>query len=79
MTVGVDALTFVEEHLTVTALASAHEEHEVVACGKCRYVGHTVGHLSADSVEALECGIRRYMFLYILNDTMKFVERLRCL
>ena len=79
VTVGVDALTFVEEHLTVTALASAHKEHEVVACGKCRYVGHTVGHLSADGVEALERGFGGYMFLYILDDTVKFVERLRCL
>ena len=76
VTVGVDALTFVEEHLTVTALAPAHEEHKVVTTGECRNVRHSVGHLTADGVETLECGIRRYMFLYIFNDTMKFVERL---
>ena len=35
VTVGVDTLTFVEEHLPVTALAPAHEEHKVVTTGEC--------------------------------------------
>ena len=74
VTVGVDTLAFVVQYLAVAALSSAHEENEVVACGECRDVRHSVGNLSADGVETPEYGLQRYVLLDILDDTVEFVE-----
>ena len=54
ITVGVHAMTFLEEHLAVGTLASAHKEHEVVLGSKAGYIRHSVCHLSADGVKTLE-------------------------
>ena len=75
--VGVYAQALVEEHLTVRALAPADEEDEIVLGGKLRDVRHTVGHVTADGVEALEDGSRGDMRLDIVDDAVELVERLR--
>ena len=67
----------VEEHLTVRALAPADEEDEIVLGGKLRDVRHTVGHVTADGVEALEDGSWGDMRLDIVDDAVELVERLR--
>ena len=74
--VGIDALTLVEEHPAVTALATTDKEDEVVAGGKLRDVGHAVGHRAANGVEALEGGARGDVRLDIVDDAVKLVERL---
>ena len=76
ITVGVHAMTFLEEHLAVGTLASAHKEHEVVLGSKTGNVGHTVCHLPADGVKTLESGTLYNMLLTILYDTMKLVKAL---
>lgn len=76
ITVGVHTMTFLEEHLAVGTLASAHKEHEVVLGSKTGYIRHTIGHLSADGVKTLESGALYNMLLTILYDTMKLVETL---
>lgn len=45
-------------------------------CGKLRDIGHPVGHTSADGVEALELGLRRDMFLDIVDDAVELIQRL---
>ena len=77
--VGVYALAFVEEHAPVAALASAHEEYQVVAFGERADVRHAVGHLAAYRVEALERGFGRYVGRYVVDYPVELVERLRCL
>ena len=72
--VRVDAQTHVEEHLTITALASADEENEVVAGGKLGDVRHAVGDGTTDGVETLEGSLRRDMRLDIVDDTVELVE-----
>lgn len=79
ITVGVHAMTFLEEHLAVGTLAPAHKKHEVVLGSKAGYIRHTIGHLSADGVKTLESGTLYNMLLTILYDTMKLVETLSCL
>ena len=76
ITVGVHAMTFLEEHLAVGTLASAHKKHEVVLGSKAGYIRHTVCHLSADGVKTLESSALYNMLLTILYDTMKLVETL---
>ena len=76
ITVGVHAMTFLEEHLAVGTLASAHKKHEVVLGSKAGYIRHTIGHLSADGIKTLESGALYNMLLTILYDTMKLVKTL---
>lgn len=76
VTIGINTLAFVEKHLSVAALSATDKQNEVVARGKIGYVGHAVGHLSADGVEASEGSRRRDMLLYIVDDAMKLVEAL---
>lgn len=45
--------------------------------GESCNVRHTVCHLTAYRVEALESGVRRDVALYIIDDTTEFVETLR--
>ena len=75
--VGIDAQTLVEEHLAVGTLTATDEEDKVVLRGKLRDVGHTVGHITADGVEALEGGIWRDVRLDVVDDAVELVERLR--
>ena len=75
--VGIDAQALVEEHLAVGTLAATDEEDKVVLRGKLRDVGHTVGHITADGVEALEGGIWRDVRLDVVDDAVELVERLR--
>lgn len=76
VTVRVYALTLIEQHLAVAALAATNEEDKVVAAGEGADVWHTVGHLSADGVEALENGRGRNMRLYVANYVVKLIKRL---
>ena len=73
----VHAPAFVEKHLAVAALMAADKEDEVVASCKLRDVGHAVGHLSANGVEALEGDTFLDVGLYEVDDTVELVERLR--
>ena len=77
VTVGIYAQALVEEHLAVGTLAAADEEHQIVAAGKLRDVGHAVGNGTADGVEAAEGGVGRDVLLDILDDAVELVERLR--
>lgn len=77
MAVRVDTAALVEEHLAVARLPARHEEHEVVACGEGCNVGHAVGHLAADGVETLERGPLMDMLLYVGDDLVESVKRLR--
>ena len=74
--VGVHRLALLEEHLTVGALLSADKEDEVVARGKLGDVGHAVGHLSADGVEAAEGSAGGDVALDIVDDAVELFEAL---
>ena len=74
--VRVHLLAFVVQDFTVRALASAYEEHQVVASRKLADVRHAVGYLSADGVVILEGGIRRDVCLDVFHDLAELVERL---
>ena len=76
MRIGIDAQTFVIEHLAIRALSSADKEYEVVLGGKHRDVWHTVGYRTADGVEGTEGGVWRDMLLDIFDDAMELVKRL---
>ena len=75
--VRIDAQTFVEEYLAITALPSADKEDKIVAGGKLRDIRHTVGYRTTDRIEALEGGIWGDMGLDVVDDAMKLVKRLR--
>ena len=69
--VGIDALTLVEEHSAVTALATTDKEDEIMAGGKLRDVGHAVGHRAANGVEALKGGSGGDVRLDIVDDAAR--------
>ena len=56
---------------------ATHEKHQVVAGGKIGDVGHAIGYLTADGVEATEDGIGRDVLLDVLDDAMKLAQILR--
>ena len=58
MTIGIDAPTLIEKHLTITAFATTHKEYKVVALGKSTDIGHAIGHLAAYRIETFEIGFR---------------------
>ena len=58
VTVGVDAATFVEQHLAVGTLSAAHKKDKVVLRSERSDVGHAVGHLPTDGIKAAKGGLR---------------------
>ena len=79
MGVRIDAQAFVEQHLSITALSATDEKDQVVTAGKVRDVGHSIGDITADGVEALKGGLWRDVLPYVFYDALKLVKRLRCL
>ena len=70
-------MTLLEEHLTIRTLSSAYKEHQVVLSSKMRNIGHTIGHLSADSVKTLKRSTLYDVLLTVFDDAMKLIETLR--
>ena len=79
MAVGIDALAFVEQNMSVAAFPPTHKEYELVALGKGRDVWHAIGHLSAGGIETLEGSSWRNMLSDICDNALELVERLGCL
>ena len=77
MAVGVDGEALVEEYLAVAALAAADKEDNIVVLGKLGDVGHAVGHLTTDGVEAAEGRRGGNVVLDVVDDAVKLVEALR--
>ena len=76
ITMWVYLQAFVKQHLAIRAFPPGHKQHHVVACGKVGDVGHAIGHLTADGVEALEGGVGRDMGLNVVDDVMELVQAL---
>ena len=76
MGIGIYPPTFIEEHLAIRALPATDKKHKVMLGGKTAYIGHTVGYLTADSVETLEHGIGRDMLTDVLYNFMELIKRL---
>ena len=74
--VGIDAEALFEKYFPVGALAAGYENHDVVAAGECGDVGHAVGDLPTDGVEAFELGAGGNVGAYVVDDVVKFVEAL---
>ena len=68
--------TFVKQHLAIRTFSPRHKQHYIVACGKVGDVGHPIGHLTADGVEALESGVGRDVGLNIVDDVVELVPAL---
>ena len=56
--IRVHAPAFIEQNFAIAAFPATHEENEVMLLRKVGNIGHSVGNLSTDSVETLECGVR---------------------
>ena len=66
-----------EKHLAIRTLAASHKENQIVTSSESRDIRHTVSHLPADGIEALEPSIGSDVVLDILDDPMELVQALR--
>ena len=76
VTVGIDTLALVEQHLSIGALATTDKKNQVVPGCEAGDIGHTVRHLSADGIEALEHSSPDDMVLTVVDDAMELVQAL---
>ena len=76
MTVGIHSLTFIEENPAITTFPPTNKEEQIMTGSEGSNARHAVRYLSADSIEAFECGIGRDILLDILDDPLELIQRL---
>ena len=76
MAAGVDRQALMEEDFPIGTLSPAYKNYQVVLAGKLCDVGHPVGYLPANGIEAAEGSCGSDVLLDIVGDTMEFVDAL---
>ena len=79
MAIGIHLLASREKRVTIAAFTPANKEYHVVVSRELSDMWHSVGHLTANGIIALECRFRGYVSLNILNDVTILIEVFRCL